>query len=723
MARAQASQHRTRTTSPAPGATATPAPRRELWRYVALYLAIFLGLVLVYWPALHGGILWDDPAHITRVDLRSMRGLWRIWFELGATQQYYPVVHSAFWVMSHVVGDATIGYHLLNIALHAASAVLLAAILWRLEVRGALVVAVLFAVHPVHTESVAWITELKNMLSGVFFLSALLVYLRFDATRRRGLYALALGFFFLAILSKSVTATLPVLLLVLFWFRSGRVDLRRDVRPLVPFVVLGGAMGLLTAIVEWRYIGASGASFNLSLIERCLIAGRAICFYLSKLLWPAHLMFVYPRWEPNDTVWWQYLFPLAVLVALAALWTIRGWSRAPFAAFLMFCLALGPALGFVNVFPFRYSFVADHFQYLASLPMLTFCTASIVWLLEKRLPPLQVTAALLLLVASPLAVLTRAQSREYVDAESLYRSTLAQNPRAWLAHNNLAMLLLDGNPTPADLKRALTGFNVALALAPNEHEPRYNVGTALYRLQRYEESIPYFRAAVSAQPDYADAWGNLGAALQKLERWSEAEEADRRTLQINPHLDWVRYNLSSVLFEAGRPDEAAVVIEATPTTRDSVQNRIALAETFLDQRQFARAIDQYERALKTGPLPPEALNHLGYALLQEGRPAEAEMLLRQAVGLRPESAIYSNLGNALQQLGRLEEAFTAYRAALATPDGALRAETHNDFGVALARGGRLDEAIVHFKEAVRLNPTYAAAQGNLARALRSPRGG
>jgi hypothetical protein len=251
------------------------------------------------------------------------------------------VVHSAFWMMSLLAGDATIAYHILNVALHAASAVLVVAILETLGVPGAIGTAALFAIHPVHVESVAWMTELKNTLSGVFCLSALLVYLRFDDTRRIGPYALGFALFLLALLSKSVTATLPAVLLVLFWLRRGRLDLRRDVGPLVPWVCVGAFMGLVTAHVERTFVGATGADFDLGVIQRCLVAGRAVCFYLSKLVWPAHLMFVYPRWEPNGRDLWQYLFPIAVITALAVSWRVRAWSRAPFAALLMFSLVLG----------------------------------------------------------------------------------------------------------------------------------------------------------------------------------------------------------------------------------------------------------------------------------------------------------------------------------------------------------------------------------------------
>ena len=233
-----------------------------------LFAALLATTLLAYQPAWHGGVLWDDDAHITAPALQSTEGLRRIWFDIGATQQYYPLAHSAFWVIHRLSGDNTLGYHLTNIFLHASSALLIALILRRLKVPGAELAAALFALHPVHVESVAWITELKNTLSGVLYLSAALVYLTFDERRRWSRYALALGLFALALLSKTVTASLPAALLIVIWWQRGRIDWRRDVTPLAPFFVLGLASGLTTAWVERTFIGAHGAEFQFTFVER-----------------------------------------------------------------------------------------------------------------------------------------------------------------------------------------------------------------------------------------------------------------------------------------------------------------------------------------------------------------------------------------------------------------------------------------------------------------------
>jgi hypothetical protein len=187
---------------------------------------IAVSVVVAYWPALNGGLVWDDAGHITRPDLRSLYGLWRIWAELGATQQYYPALHSAFWLEHRLWGDALVGYHLTNVFLHGTSAWLVLLIVRRLALPGGLLAALIFALHPVCVESVAWISEQKNTLSAALYLASA-PYLSFDATRRRSSYVAASALFVLALLSKTVVAALPGLLLVIFWWQRGRIGWKR----------------------------------------------------------------------------------------------------------------------------------------------------------------------------------------------------------------------------------------------------------------------------------------------------------------------------------------------------------------------------------------------------------------------------------------------------------------------------------------------------------------
>jgi len=316
--------------------------------------------------------------------MQSVEGLRRIWFEPGATLQYYPLLYTSFWIQHKLWGNATTGYHIVGLAQHLVAVILVFVILRKLDIRGALLAAGIFALHPVHVESVAWISEQKNTLSGVFYLAAVLAYLRFDTSRAqpgqpwRWLpYLFSLTFLILSLLSKTVTATLPAALLVILWWKRGTLGWRRDGLPLVPHFIVGISAGVFSAYAERAFVGATGADYQLSAIQRSLLAGRVIWFYLSKLMWPVDLTFSYPKWEVDSGNWLAWGYLLSVLALVLILWTMRQRSRAPLAAFLFFVGTLFPALGFLNVYPFTYSYVADHFQYLASLGIITLGAAAI----------------------------------------------------------------------------------------------------------------------------------------------------------------------------------------------------------------------------------------------------------------------------------------------------------------------------------------------------------
>ena len=368
---------RVRAEAPSPPAVASPSLATSLstpnyWLFV---VALWIVLLIVYQPVWNGGFLWDDAAHVTRPDLRSWEGLWSIWSAPGATQQYYPFTHTFFWLQHRLWGDTPLGYHLVNITLHAAAASMAGLILYRLSIPGAYFAAAIFALHPVQVETVAWITEIKNTLSAVFYLGAAIAWLRYKEKANAGAYAISLGLFVLALCSKTVTATLPAALLVIAWWQRGRLSWRHDVLPLVPFFIFGIAAGLSTVWVERSLVGAEGAAFDLTPIERGLIAGRALWFYAGKLLWPVNLVFIYPRWNVSQAHGWQYVYPAAALAVLAVAWAVRRRWRGPLAGLLYFAGTLFPALGFFNVYPFLFSFVADHFQYLASLGLITLAAA------------------------------------------------------------------------------------------------------------------------------------------------------------------------------------------------------------------------------------------------------------------------------------------------------------------------------------------------------------
>ncbi len=537
---------------------------------------------VAYYPAMQGQLVWNDSDYVTKPELRSVPGLARIWFDVGATEQYYPLLHSFFWMQCQLWGDHPLGYHLVNLLLHLAAVALLYLILRRLEIPGAWLAAAIFALHPVMVESVAWITEQKNTLSTVFYLGALLAYLHFDQTRRKSHYALALALYLLAMASKTVTATLPAALLVIFWWQRGSLSWRRDVLPLAPWFVLGAAAGLFTAWVERTYIGAQGSDFALTFAQRALIAGRVPWFYLGQLLWPANLIFMYPRWEVDPSVGWQWLFPLASVAIVIVLWLLRRRWRGPLAGWLLFIGTLFPVLGFLNVYWFVFSFVADHLLYLASLAVIVLAASAIALAIAR----LQANARWIgylgcAALLATLGTLTWRQSEMYSDAINLYQTTIDRNPDCWMAHTNLAIVLAGmGQP-----QAAIDHYQQAVQIKPDCLQAQNNLGNALARAGRAEEAIPHLEAAVRLEPNSALIRNNLGVTLADLGRFSEAMEQYQQAIQLDAAYIQAYFNLAKASDKLNRSAEAIAAAEqalalARSAGRTALTNQI---ETWIEK--------------------------------------------------------------------------------------------------------------------------------------------
>ena len=610
-----------------------------------LVIALLASTLIAYLPAINGALLWDDNMHVTRAELQSAQGLWRIWFDLHATQQYYPLLHSAFWLEHRIWGDASLGYHLINVALHAGSACLLVMILRRLAVPGAWLAGFLFALHPVCVEAVAWVSEQKSTLSGFFYLAAALTYLQFDRERRNSRYLLAFGLFVLALLSKTVTATLPAALLVVFWWRRGRLEWRRDALPLVPWLAVGASAGLFTAWVERApgLIGAQGPQYELSSLQRILLAGRAPWFYAGKVLWPVNLLFTYPRWKMDATVLWQYLFPLSlVAMAISLIWLARK-NRGPLAAFLFFVGTLFPALGFLNVYPFRYSYVADHFQYVALIGIIVPLAYGLNILANRisgnRIAGIAFAVALL----TTLGALTSRQSANYRDYETLFRATLQGNPDSSFVHSNLGVILMSsGRETEAAAE-----FNAAVRLTPDDPDYRVNLGLALAQMPgRLNDAVAEYLTALRLAPHLAPAHLNLGLAFASI---------------------------------PGRLPDAI--------------------------NEYRKAITEYRTAVQGEPDLWQAHFNLGLAYAQmPGKEVDAIPEYRAALRMKPDSALaHFHLGNTFHKMARLPEAIAEYQSSLRIdPDVA---EVHYELAYALAQmPGRVPEAIVECQKMLVLKP-------------------
>ncbi len=593
----------------------------------------------------------------------------------------------------------TFGYHAVNIVLHATSAFLVTVILRRLRVPGAMLAGAVFALHPVNVESVAWISELKNTLSGACYLGALLVYLRFDESRDRRAYAIAVGLFVLALGSKTVTASLPAAILVILWWRRGRIDWRGDVLPVLPLLALGMAAGLGTAWIEYHWVGAQGARFNLSVLERLLLAGRVVWFYFAKIVWPVDLMFNYPRWVMDAAAWWQYLFIVALAGVFAVLVAIRHRTRAPLAAALYFVGTLFPVLGLFNVYPFRYSFVADHFQYLASLGVIAALSAGLALALSRWRAQAG-GAVLAAVIAAPLGVMTFHYSRYFVGAETLYRETIARNPSSSLAHGNLAARLLDG--PPVGWPEAVEHVRTTLAIDPDSVAGHNLLGTWYQRSGRPSEALPELQRALALDPGLAEAHYNLGLTLDALGRPDEAIASYKRALEIYPQNVKALHNLANVLRGRKRFAEAlAAIRKAMEIDPDSADVRLNLADTLQASGDPAGAVAAYQEALGRRPDWGQAWNNLGLALRRTGRPGEARQAFETAARLLPDAPlVLVNLASLYADTGEAERAVTFYERALAlVADGPTAKQLHEQLGILLTRLGRKEEAAKHFAAA------------------------
>lgn len=600
-------------------------------------LALIVATAVAYLPAWNGKPIWDDNAHITQPELRSWHGLVEVWTQVGATQQYYPLVHSVFWIEQKLWGDPVLGYHLINIFLHGFAAIVLLQILLRLKVPGAWLAAGLFALHPIQVESVAWISEIKNTLSGLFFFCSILAYLNFDQNRSRVAYFGSLALFLFGLMCKTAIAPLPAIILAVLWWRRGRLRLRDDVVPSLPFFGLGIGAGLFTAWVERNFVGAQGTAFQLSILQRCLIAARDFWFYLFKLLWPVKLTFIYPRWQISGAIWWQYLFPLTLILLLALIWRLRKKNRGPLAAVLVFLGLLFPALGFINVYPFIYSFVADHFQYLACVGPLTLFAAGMTMALDSIAPGkvlLRPTISFLLLLT--LGALSWRQCRDYRDIETLWRTTIARNPDCWMAYSNLGSFL----SAHGDANEAIADFRKALEIWPNQSKDHNNLGKALVQKGRIAEAMDHFQTALRVSPDDPDTESNIGAASLQQGDADGAISHLRRAVE-----KWPRH----------------------------AQGHINLGNALLQNREIDAAIAEYEKTLALPFDHAESHYSIGTALRQKGDVEEAIVHYRKALELRPDYAnAHNNLANALRQQGRTAEAVHEYEAALKSePDSIL----------------------------------------------------
>ena len=609
--------------------------RLSLRRWLPLLLfgvVIFAG----YWPCLNGGLVWDDGEWITRREHlhRDLSGLWRMWSDPTALQQYFPVTGTTFWLDWNLWGEWTLPYHVENILLHALAALMFAHLLRRLRVPGAALAAAIFALHPMMVESVAWITERKNVLSLVLSLGSLIAYGRWasywdasgESRRRMSQWWFSLLLFILALLAKITAFCLPPAILLIAWWRRGRLRWKEDVAPVLHFFIVAFLLGLLVTWVEVHHVGAEGEDFAMSFTERCLLAGSIFWFYAAKLLWPLDLCLFYPKWEVSAASPLQWLLLAAALALPAGLWLARRnpAARAACVSVMRYLTALFPLLGFFNVYGMLFAHVADRWAYVPSMSLIALVSAGVTLGLRRAGWP-RFTAWPVLVV---LAVLTHRHAANYRDWQTYWSAALRGNPESWHALNNLGGIYAEQGKH----EEALRYLNRALEIRPRCAEAHHNKGNVLRGRGQVDAAIDCYGEGLAIEHRYPDAHNNLGMALAMAGRLEEAETHFRKAIENQSSLHFAHNNLGNVLFARGNLEAAA---------------------------------ESYNNAIQRQPGYADAHSNLGMVRLEQGKSGEAVSHLQRAVELRPGYAeAHHNLALTLAGLGRFSEAIGHYERAV-----------------------------------------------------------
>jgi tetratricopeptide (TPR) repeat protein len=682
------------------------------WTVLARALAIAGVVLWIYWPSLPGAFLWDDDSYITENRLlHSVAGLGTIWFQPGAFRDWYPIEETALWIEWQLWGLHTLGYHVVNVVLHIVSAWLVWRLLAQFGLRLAWMGGLLFAIHPVQVESVAWISELKNTLAQPFILLAMISYVDFDQRKDARAYGFALGCFLVAVLCKLSVVLFPFVILLHAWWKRGRLD-GNDLKAATPFfavallagsvTTLGGVWGKEFAHLPPHFLPPDG------IWGRLALAGEALAFYFSKAFLPVGLLPVYPLW-PVQPFSFVSILPWAGLGAVIG-WCWhqrRGWGRHALLGLGFFVINLAPCPGFLPAPNMGYAWVMDHFLYLPLLGLIGLVIAGWERLGDRlSLAMRRIAGTFAAIVLAALAIESHSYARLYRDSETLWTYTLAHNPRAWPGHNNLGRL----RQAAGHLDAAIAEYEQALQIEPAYPEAHYNLGLALQQSGRLPEAMDQYRQALQFKADYAQAHNDLGNALLLAGRLPEAMAEYQQALEINPAFAEAHNDLGSA---------------------------------WQRQNQLAEALAQYEQAETLDPEDAQAHYNRALILQQTGRLPEAIAEYREAVQLAPdnvparaklESALRSageapgqaggsdqagdalnhyNLGTALAQQGRYPEAIAQFQESVRLAPDSI--QVRNNLAVVLARTGRIPEAIAQLQAAQQIDPANAEISRNLAK--------
>ena len=575
---------------------------------------MILAGVLPYLPALRGGFVWDDEPLITANPLlRSPSGLAEIWAG-SRTADYFPLTNTFFWIEHHLFGDNATGYHGINILLQAANALLLWRVLRRLRIPGAFLAGLIFAIHPIHAESVAWISELKNVLSMFFFLMSALLFLEIEDQRilnRSVAYSASLVAFLLALLSKTQVVFLPVALLFCAWWRNSPVDSKsqdkgnplqfhREIVRTVPFFLIAIVFGLITIWFQNRGIGEEEIILG-PFTRRLANAGMAIWWYARQIVAPIRLMAVYPQWRFDPPALMEWVPLIAITGALLLLW--RRHSRGLLFAFAYFIVALLPVIGIVRMSYARSgSLVADHLQYFADISLIALFSAGVARLWSSGRRQIRIaTASIILVLLALMGSYTWARAEVYRDEQTLWQDNFSKNPNTWQGHNR--------------------------------------VGQLLFSQEKFAEALPHFEWAVQLKPELGDNYNLLGLAYCRLQRFEEGIAQYRKGLQLNEGRPSTAQSVSTATMRVNLANALSLTGNSFSDLAQAASERgdvtAAQADTKEANARFTEAIEQYEKALAIEPEHPAIHRNLGILLSRLGRNEEAIPHLRKVLQLVP----------------------------------------------------------------------------------------
>ncbi len=612
---------------------ADATPKASL-RGAALGAALIVLLTFaVYSPALRGGFVWDDLVLVAKNPLVTGEAkLHSIWFAGD-----FPLTTLAFWLQSLAWGNNAAGYHVVNVLLHAMSGILLWHVLARLKIAGAWLASIFFVLHPVGVASVAWISELKNALSLPFCLASLWLFLaaedrtgNFANSKSRRCYILSLVAFLLALLSKTSTVMLPVILLAYAWWRRGRVTLG-DILRTGPYFAMALVFGVLTVWFQTHQAVREEIVQTENFWARLTDAGMAVWFYLGKALLPVNLCMIYPRWTVEAGSLRAFT-PLLLLLGifLACWWYRKSWGGHVLFALGCFVASLFPVLGFFDMYFMVLSRVSDHFAYLALIPIVALVAAGLVALPRNRIRHIASVA-----LVGAMAVLTLQRARVFATNENLWTDTLAKNPAAWNAHNNLGCIRAE----QGRMDEALRHFEASLNFNPRNTKALVNLAKARALEKDFAEAEARFQAALKIKPDDADAHAHYGSMLASLGRHDEAASHLREALRLRPEMG-TRLELTGVYRAAGKFREAieqchqALVVK--PDHPEALSNLAWLLATTSDEklRDGQEAVRRAERACAlTGHNDAQKVAVLAAAYAEAGQFDKAIAMAQKAVEL------------------------------------------------------------------------------------------